>query len=327
MDTTNTPEEEAASSATDITKTNNGTKTHLVPISTIVSLLLTTVIGFALAYYFYEKQKQVKSLALNTSYSVLLFSPQNIITKKLKLVNIENKDVSKNVYFSKVYIWNDGTVTISGKDIILPLKITSAKKIEFLDIQQTRTSRPSVTNLSLTQTEGDNIKLNFLTLEPDEGMTFIVFYSGDSATQFSLSGAIEGIKSFKNNELAEKKKFWESANTISPYLMIPLGILIFFPAIPVFLLRKSIDSIEAEQRILSNFASKLTKNELAKWAEEKKAKWESEKKKQFRIYSKFCFPFILLGTILCFFILYCQYKNFDMSENGIPRELLNGVIE
>src|SRR6266566_6579530 len=129
------------------------------------------IAGLILSVYFYQAQKRFKGLAFIVDpMRTLVVSPGHLPSPHLTLLDKEGKHVMNDVYSTEMYVWNSGTETILGQDIIVPLKVVIPPEVRLLDVRTTNVSRQQVTQAAAAvQSGGEQITgvaITFRVLEP-----------------------------------------------------------------------------------------------------------------------------------------------------------------
>jgi hypothetical protein len=124
------------------------------------------VVGLVLSVYFYQAQKRFKALAFVVDPNrVLLISPERLPSSQLAVLDQDGKKITRDVSSIELYVWNSGTETIRGEDVVLPIAVPIPQELRLLSAQATAVTRPDVTQTSIAvqrSTDGDTITVGFV---------------------------------------------------------------------------------------------------------------------------------------------------------------------
>jgi len=171
---------------------------------------LIGVIGLILSIYFYQQQKQFKSLSFVVApKQTLLFSPKQLSTSKLTLLDGSGKPITGDIYSVEAFMWNSGTETILQSDVIVPIEISIPKDIRLLEFRPSYISRLEVTDISLSPPSADlKLKVSFRVLEPGDGIRIVFIYEGNKDVTFPIQGGIVGIKYINDSKRIAHDEKW-----------------------------------------------------------------------------------------------------------------------
>ncbi len=209
-------------------------KIKIKPLLNIASFTIG-VFGLVLSVYFYNKQKEIKSMSFVQSPSpTLVFSSDSISSTRISVVDHNMDSIDGMIFATNIFLWNNGTETIREEDIVVPLEIRSDPSIRVLDIRVDTQTRPDV-NLFTTNPDLENrkIEINFRVLEESEGVRIYLLYQGTVESKFTFHGAVAGIKSIGGVDSIANHNRLPAA--ISKLLKLGGGILIAILGIWLFI--------------------------------------------------------------------------------------------
>lgn len=123
-------------------------------------------------------------------------------------------------------MWNSGTETILGSDIILPLVINIPEGTRLLDLQPVRISRKEVTQTVANirkQVSGDSIQFEFRVLEPGDGISATLLYESQGDVEFSLKGGVTGIREITDSMRIARERRWSAPWKMNAPIFLLLG--------------------------------------------------------------------------------------------------------
>lgn len=174
--------------------------------------LVIGVAGVALSIYFYFAQKEFKAISfIADSKRALLVSPKHLPTTRITLFDQDGKQIAGDVYSVDLYLWNSGTKTIDGPDVINPLIVDLPPGTRLLDLQPIHVSRQSVTHMvasALKRPDGDAIQFQFNTLEPSDGISVSLLYEGEEDADFLIKGGVKGIREITDSKQIVNQEKW-----------------------------------------------------------------------------------------------------------------------
>lgn len=175
--------------------------------STNVLTTTLAVIGFALAYYFYDlgENKREPTFIVDP-FRPLLVEANSIEGFPLKIVDLNGRTLNENVSMVRFYFWNEGGEAIKKAHVLQPLRVEfTATESQIIDFRILSNTRSEITGLELKRIEGsnNNLALEFEILEEGDGFSAQVIYVGDEYAPVKLLGAIEGVRKVRtNNDIA-----------------------------------------------------------------------------------------------------------------------------
>lgn len=157
---------------------------------------VTTIIGFVLSIYFYQAS-QIAPLLTFGVYPIKTELQRPDFDKKLGFV-YEGKPIESEAITSvQVSIWNAGTRSISGDEILDPVRLVMPDGASILSVIAKKTSRP-IAGFEILGNQDDyrtgTCRLKWRILEPGDGAVFQIIYVGSASRDPNLEGIIEGQK-------------------------------------------------------------------------------------------------------------------------------------
>jgi hypothetical protein len=155
-------------------------------------------------------------------------SPEKLPSSGLTLLDSEGKKVNRDVYSVEGFLWNSGTETILGSDVIMPLVVTIPSSVRLLDAQPLYTSRPELTQARFRVDKTADIaalRFDFRVLEPGEGLTISILFEGPKDAEFVVSGGVTGIRQLGDQKTVAREERWSALK--AQYLLILIVALFF----------------------------------------------------------------------------------------------------
>ena len=191
----------------------------------LVSSGLTIFFGI-LAYYYADLAYAKREPAFVVDPTRVLIVDAEVATGSLlKVVRSDNKPIKGDVSSARIYFWNQGRQSIVPGHVLKDLKINIADA-EILDFRVLSQSRPEILQASLSRDPEDGehaLIMSFQILEENDGFCAQINYEGKRDTQITLSGAIEGVKSF-----VPTPNYWRWAHLIVLYMVGGVSVFTFF---------------------------------------------------------------------------------------------------
>ena len=128
--------------------------------------------------------------------------------------------------------WNKGKEAIRADDILDPIIIKYNEDIEIIDAFVATATRRSITKPLLKRDE-NKIELTFRILENEDSIGVQILYSAKSRAEFSVDGAILGVKSILKKEDLESEHLIDGGLkslkvTVFFLLISGVGLVLFF---------------------------------------------------------------------------------------------------
>ncbi|HWM23760.1 MAG TPA: hypothetical protein VNP98_02975 [Chthoniobacterales bacterium] len=174
--------------------------------------LVIAIAGVVLSIYFYFAQRESKAISfIADPKRALLVSPKHLPTTRITLFDQDGKRIAGDVYSVDLYLWNSGTKTIDGPDVINPIIVNLPLGTRLLDLQPIHVSRQSVTQMAasaLKRPDGDAIQFHFNTLEPGDGISASLLYEGEQDADFLIKGGVKGIREITDSKQIVNQEKW-----------------------------------------------------------------------------------------------------------------------
>lgn len=192
-------------------------------LSSLLSYWTPTIIGALIAVligaYFYFKSRKVKRVAYITSTRNLI---QDVSETLSDIAVTFQGQPANNISVSKISIWNAGTDTVHGTDIVPvdPLRfMISGGKV--LDAKIVRASQPSQFRIGQTS---EGLQVSFDYLDKNQGALIQLVHTATSDESIRLTGSIKGGCSIVRGPLAPNRYL----NRVDSILRLVLLLSILF---------------------------------------------------------------------------------------------------
>ncbi len=168
---------------------------------------ITTVIAFALAWYWHAQSVQERVPTYYVSPERARIVDTSVPAPPQLQVLYKGKDLNANVSAAIVYFWNDGKLPIKSEDVLEPLKIELDPACEIIDARILKVSR-GVTKFAKGDVS-DNAKnvlpVSFGILERNDGAVLQIIYAGRSDARISVSGTVVGASATRETKSFERR--------------------------------------------------------------------------------------------------------------------------
>jgi len=156
--------------------------------------------GLVSGYWFYRASLQISSLSfVDHDPHAQVIDYRAMSASSVKLVRQDNTTVEQNVYSARLYIWNSGNVSLRRPAVLQPLTIQLSEG-EILDAKRSKISR-EITKAAITSANPKWLLIDFDILEPNDGFSVNVLYAAPQPGAFTMTGIVEGVKSFSPIEV------------------------------------------------------------------------------------------------------------------------------
>lgn len=194
---------------------------ELITSNPLINTFIGVVIGFLVSFLFYKLSKVKKSMAYYANSYLLLSKEGGKLPTSKITVFYESKEIN-NLCKSIIFIWNDGNMTIFGKDIALgdELKIVFSNGNKILETEVARIT--NIANNFIINVVNDVINFKFDFLEPGDGALIETTYTGKYCRP-KIVGTIIGMPKGVNRR--EYRKFEKNIiifNRKVPLLLLTL---------------------------------------------------------------------------------------------------------
>lgn len=157
----------------------------------VLTLAILTVasIGFAVFTWLDNKADREIYYAVNPARALVVVRGRTSAIE----VAFQGKLVTTDISAAQIAIWNAGKMPVKNADILEPIVIVTGESSPILEAT-IRSSTREVTRLALDDTDKKNgrIRINWNILEQNDGGVIQIIYSGNSNTNITLEGIIEG---------------------------------------------------------------------------------------------------------------------------------------
>lgn len=181
-----------------------------------IFFIVSTIVGFIFTFYFYYVPQQKKELSYQFSEPSIIYDSKNISSKIHVTDNLGNP-INGNLYLVTGYIWNSGNLPIETEMVRAPIEIIvppeEAKIKDFQIINQSDT----INEFSLLAIDSNTIQLRWKYFDPNEGVSFQLFYLANDQVPLQLIGKVLGIEQFNSysNIPSPEKKITQYGNFLN----------------------------------------------------------------------------------------------------------------
>jgi hypothetical protein len=154
------------------------------------------IIGIVLAVYFYQASK-IKPLLTFGVHPLKTELQRPDYDKELGFIYKGKPVDSESITSVQVSIWNAGTRSIRGSDVLDPFRLVMPDGAPILSVRVKKTSRPICGFENLDNKEdykSGTCRLKWLILEPGDGVVLQIIYAGSARRDPTLKGIVEGQK-------------------------------------------------------------------------------------------------------------------------------------
>ena len=199
---------------------------------TIVSLLLGGLISWFITWAYFRKGERTKALSYTTSDLAVVW-PENPHEDDALKITYHGREVPR-VTSTTVAIWNSGTDTIDGNDILPeePLTLNMAEGSQILRVQVLERTRDVVIG-DIPGISSHKAVVRFRYLDAKDGAAFEVLHTG-GLDALSVSGTIKGIPEGVRPLDREQLDRWMTR--FFRFVLAPMALLMLVPmlALPAF---------------------------------------------------------------------------------------------
>ncbi|WP_342658246.1 hypothetical protein NPJ82_02575 [Sphingomonas sp. NY01] len=158
---------------------------------TIVGLLIGGLISWLITWIYFKKGERTKALSYTTS-DVAVVWPENPDEDDALKITYHGREVPR-VTSTTIAIWNSGTETIDGDDILAdePLTLHMADGVQILRVQVLERTRDIIIG-DIPGIDSHKAIVRFRYLDAKDGAAFEVLHTG-GLDALTVSGAIKGI--------------------------------------------------------------------------------------------------------------------------------------
>lgn len=151
------------------------------------------VIGLPLSFYFYHAAKEYPLLTYYISPAKAVVVKAGQASKLTALY--DNKVITTDITAAQIVLWNGGSRSIKGTDVLQPVVIHVGSDTPILEASVRKISR-EVIQLKLNTEELDKgrVSVSWNILEPNDGGIVQLIYAGDPEVNVDVSGIIEGSR-------------------------------------------------------------------------------------------------------------------------------------
>ena len=152
------------------------------------------IIGIVLAVYFYQASK-IKPLLMFGVHPLKTELQRPDYDKELGFIYKGKPVDSDSITSIQVSIWNAGTRSIRGSDVLDPFLLVMPDRSAILSVRVKKTSRP-ICGFELLDNQEDyksgTCRLKWRILEPSDGVVLQIIYAGSARRDPTLEGVVEG---------------------------------------------------------------------------------------------------------------------------------------
>jgi len=190
--------------------------------------LLIGILGVILTVfiYFAAQERRSLSVVLEPLRSLVASSPE-LEVGGLAVLGPDGERVESDVYAVRAYVWNSGSAPLEDEDILEPIEVCVERRgdtrlLRVGILRSVRELSEVVVEQAQRLSSLDCATVSFRILEPGDGMTLLVLYSGEAETQIVFAGTLKGVVAFRDGEQIAAAGFW--LTYAIKCLMVLLGI-------------------------------------------------------------------------------------------------------
>jgi len=160
------------------------------------------LLAIYLSYIFFvESIRSREPIFLIDPNRAEILSSERVSRAPIRVLKPDGSEIHSNLYVLRFYFWNRGNESIRRSNILEQLRVISTDStIEIIEARVLAISR-SLTKLQIIPDGSSPTKsfvLDFDILDTDDGATCQIIYQGTAQSDFTLSGAIEGVQSVQS---------------------------------------------------------------------------------------------------------------------------------
>ena len=152
------------------------------------------IIGIVLAVYFFQASK-IKPLLTFGVHPLKTELQRPDYDKELGFIYKGKPVESESITSVQVSIWNAGTRSIRGSDVLDPFRLVMPDGAPILSVQIKKTGRP-ICGFERFDDKDDYksgiCRLKWIILEPSDGVVLQIIYAGSARRDPTLEGVVEG---------------------------------------------------------------------------------------------------------------------------------------
>jgi len=154
------------------------------------------VLGIVVSVYLYFKSKETRELSLRLVAVTKVYDSSST-SRKLSVLDSENKRVTNDVYVASYQMWNSGTLPIEPADVRRPFKMQLVGDARTIDWTITYCiSDPDVCGFRFeandTNVSPRSVTLKWLHCDPQHGCQFQLLYTGTATGALSFDSPFSG---------------------------------------------------------------------------------------------------------------------------------------
>lgn len=173
--------------------------------------LIVGVLGMILSYYFYSLSLLHREpVVIETNNFSIFSSPKGVPARGYSFIAKPSlKEITKNVYFHELAIWNKGNLAIKKDNILKEIYLEYPEGVEVIDAFISSATRQDIINASEKHTSGGRtIHVSFDILEKGDGFTIQAIYASDKKIPAVINGSIEGVTKFSTQDDLTKENIY-----------------------------------------------------------------------------------------------------------------------
>ena len=195
--------------------------------------LIVGILGFAASVVIYYKTQQyVEPVFLVEPSRSQILSADTIGDAPISVIKANGEKIENDLTSVRYYFWNNGTESIRKANILKPIQLHFENdNIEILDFKIVKLSR-EITGVKVTRSESNpltSLDVDFTILEPNDGFTGQILFSGTKDASIAISGIIEKSPEIVTNAGLVDQRFW--VVYLKKFVIVLFVIVIFFGSI------------------------------------------------------------------------------------------------
>lgn len=192
---------------------------------TIVGLLIGGLISWFITWVYFRKGERTKALSYTTS-DVAVVWPENRHDDDALKITYHGREVPR-VTSTTIAIWNSGTETIDGDDILddEPLTLNMAEGVQILRVQVLERTRDIIIG-DIPGVGSHKAIIRFRYLDAKDGAAFEVLHTG-GLDALTVSGTIKGIP--EGVKPLDREHFDRWMMRFMLFILAPMAVLVMVP--------------------------------------------------------------------------------------------------
>lgn len=159
---------------------------------------ILAILLFIPGVYFYLDQKKTKEISYQFLPTTKLFDSKST-TNRIKVFILDSVPFDDDIFLINGYIWNSGDLAIQNQDIRENITISLDKKNTIVDYKINQQIDQEISKFRISQKNQYELMVSQQYFDPGNGLSFQIFYIGDSENDIKVSANIYGLNSINDN--------------------------------------------------------------------------------------------------------------------------------